>query len=725
MLIGCTEYTHLTKRYQLSGPANDVRLTAELLNERFGFSDEQIVSLTHENSPELQPTRENIVREFDNLVAGVRDGEIVFILLAGHGCREPDDESDDPADVEEDGWDEVFLPQDITTWHTKAPVVKGIADDQFRTWLDAIRKKGAFVLFMADTCHSGTMDRGPADDAGLVRYRIVEPSVISSPQLLERAIVREHPPDTAPAGDDEPAADDFLGIVDSGGATSGGLVALYAVPANSAEAEQPPPDGSADQSYGRLSYAVNQILRRVVRPITYRELAQRLHWWYEQWQWYPVGSIHGADLDREVLGRGVWQDRSAVIMTRNADNSLTLNVGSLRGVTKNSIFAVYPPIGESQDEQLAGYVKVVETTPVAAEVEPCEYNGRHVAPADQFPRRARCELAYAAFDLKLAVGVAPFDPNRRDEAALAQIRSAVEHIAQQNGALVRLAGTDENAEVYVLADNDGVYLRRPHDITRRITERGPEIVSQTDETPSRLFGPIKREAEWQNRLNTSLSTMGRAINLRKLVSDDKESLAGDPFDPKVELDLVVKKWNTQSRSFETEFNRSTLTLTDRDKIRVEVSNVGSVPVDVTVLYVESAYRIISYFPTLPDAMSGHLNNRLEPDGRPKIVQFTINDRTVGKEDVVVIGVAADPSLPPQNFAFLEQEGLEEARAADVQTRGAGNSAFKSPLGELVCSAIYGEGTRGGAEPIEISDYAIRRISWLVRKRDAAATRDGQ
>jgi hypothetical protein len=723
LLVGCTAYPNLAAKYQLKGPTNDVVMTTALLKERFGFLDDQIVTLTHESADGMRPTRANIVREFDALVGRVGDGDTVYILLAGHGGREPDDESDDPEDVEEDGYDEVFHPEDITTWHTKGPAVKGIADDQIRIWLDALRNKGAFVFLMADTCHSGSMDRGPADDAGLVRHRSLEPEVTTSPQEIERIEQKLRARSRSDKGEQ---VEDDLSASDEGGPARGGLVALYAVPANATEAEHPPPDGSTDKDYGRLSYAVNQILRRAVRPITYRELAQQLRWWYEQWQWYPVGYIHhGADLDREVLGREVWQDRSSVIMSREPDDSLSLNVGSLHGITVNSVFAVYPPADETQGDDLIGYVEVADTTPVSATVEPCEYQGHKELPAETFPKKSRCELAYAAVDLKLAVDVAPFDPAERDRAALTEIRTVIDGLSQQKGALVELVKDGEQPDVYALAGDGGVFLRRPHDLTRRVSARGSEVVPSTGATAPPLFGPFPREAAWQDRLGRSLSTMARAINLRKLVTASEERRAGEPFAPKVELDIVVKKWNPQSQLFETVYNPSTLELFDRDKVSVEVSNVGNVPVDVTILYVESAYRIISYLPTLVDAVSGLYNNRLEPDGKPKKAQFTINDSTVGLEDVIVIGVVGDPTMPPQNFAFLQQEGLEQARAAEARTRGSGSSAFQSPLGQLVSTAMYGEGTRGGNTQSEMSNYAVRRISWLVKKGKPAEAAAGQ
>ena len=80
-----------------------------------------------------------------------------MIFLSGHGSQQPDQ----PPLDEDDGLDETFLPADIGDWDgTKMTVANAIIDDELRTWLDAICRKGARVWLIADTCCSGTLIRG-------------------------------------------------------------------------------------------------------------------------------------------------------------------------------------------------------------------------------------------------------------------------------------------------------------------------------------------------------------------------------------------------------------------------------------------------------------------------------------------------------------------------------------------------------------------------------------
>jgi len=68
LLIGASAYPLLRDDAQLLGPGNDVALTASLLKERFGYTNDDVATLVFANEPAKQPTYENIVREFASLI---------------------------------------------------------------------------------------------------------------------------------------------------------------------------------------------------------------------------------------------------------------------------------------------------------------------------------------------------------------------------------------------------------------------------------------------------------------------------------------------------------------------------------------------------------------------------------------------------------------------------------------------------------------------------------
>ncbi len=87
----------------------------------------------------MRPVRANIVREFENLIKKADSGDQVLIYLAGHGSRQPDDDPDNPEDIELDGMDELFLPADVSPAEKGSIQIRNaITDDELRDWLRKI-----------------------------------------------------------------------------------------------------------------------------------------------------------------------------------------------------------------------------------------------------------------------------------------------------------------------------------------------------------------------------------------------------------------------------------------------------------------------------------------------------------------------------------------------------------------------------------------------------------
>jgi hypothetical protein len=109
-------------------------------------------------------------------------------------------------------------------------------------------------------------------------------------------------------------------------------------------------------------------------------------------------------------------------------------------------------------------------------------------------------------------------------------------------------------------------------------------------------------------------------------------------------------------------------------------------------------------------LRGKNNNRIEPGGDPAVVDFRINDVTVGWEDVLVLATPSVEGAPPLDFTFLERANLNEARAA---TKSGRPSGIDSPLGQLLMHGVYGDDAREGYSSDEAAGFAIHRVSWLV------------
>ena len=183
LLVGAARYPNLDKRMWLDGPENDAALLATFLRYApFNVPESDITVLAGwPDDAAKRPTKANIARAFQRLAQSAKPGDLVFIAMAGHGSQQPSSKS---LAEEPDGLDELFLPADVGKWDGKAGAVKNaIADSEIHAWLDAIRKTGAFVWIMFDSCHSGTMTRGGSFE----RARELRPEDLGIPDEAIRA----------------------------------------------------------------------------------------------------------------------------------------------------------------------------------------------------------------------------------------------------------------------------------------------------------------------------------------------------------------------------------------------------------------------------------------------------------------------------------------------------------------------------------------------------------
>ena len=151
LCIGINNYpgTHM----DLSGCVNDANDWAAALSER-GYSVSKLL--------DTQATKAAMVAAMNGLLASAAAGDDVVISFSGHGTYQPDSDGD-----EIDGLDEALCPHDIQTGGG------ALTDDEIRV-IFANRKTGVKLLFISDSCHSGTVNRAapsePEADAPRPRF---------------------------------------------------------------------------------------------------------------------------------------------------------------------------------------------------------------------------------------------------------------------------------------------------------------------------------------------------------------------------------------------------------------------------------------------------------------------------------------------------------------------------------------------------------------------------
>jgi hypothetical protein len=127
----------------------DLDRVHEMLN-LMGFEDRQIHTLQDEAA-----TSTNVIAEFNGwLKQGVQPNDRVVFYFSGHGSNIPDLRGD-----QDEGVSQVLVTHDVKRIHDKggASLAGVLPDYRIAELLAAIPSKN--VLFMVDSCHSGTVTR--------------------------------------------------------------------------------------------------------------------------------------------------------------------------------------------------------------------------------------------------------------------------------------------------------------------------------------------------------------------------------------------------------------------------------------------------------------------------------------------------------------------------------------------------------------------------------------
>ena len=121
----------------LDGCVNDANDWQEELEKR-GFQTEKLL--------DSQATKEAIISHIEELVAKTRRDDIAVITYSGHGTWIVDEDGD-----EIDGRDEALCPYDVA----KGNIV--VDDELYEIFIR--RNWGARIIFISDSCHSGSVNR--------------------------------------------------------------------------------------------------------------------------------------------------------------------------------------------------------------------------------------------------------------------------------------------------------------------------------------------------------------------------------------------------------------------------------------------------------------------------------------------------------------------------------------------------------------------------------------
>ena len=188
LMVGVGAYQNPDAWSPLDGPPKDVARLKKTLQDRFGTPEERLTVL-----PEESATRDNIQAALQKLVDDAQPGETVIFYYAGHGFatenrQPPAGAVYEKYDPEDDGLDECLVPDFAE---------KVVRDDFFEAVLEKAVKKvrpggdgPGSVIFMFDSCHSGTISRsakalGKVERTNLKYRSAPKPPKQNNPAILE------------------------------------------------------------------------------------------------------------------------------------------------------------------------------------------------------------------------------------------------------------------------------------------------------------------------------------------------------------------------------------------------------------------------------------------------------------------------------------------------------------------------------------------------------------
>ncbi|HKQ50381.1 MAG TPA: caspase family protein [Phycisphaerae bacterium] len=178
LCIGINDYPGIQN--DLSGCVNDVQDWTKVLESR-GFTVRQLL--------DRSATKSAMVAEIERLIGDGNPGDSLVFQYSGHGSWVPEQDGDEP-----DGRDEVLCPSDVGQNSV-------LTDDELYD-LFATRKAGVNLVFLSDSCHSGSVSRAPRmvlrGDEKPTKSRFLDPRKFLPPKEAEKAMLISHGRVTSP-----------------------------------------------------------------------------------------------------------------------------------------------------------------------------------------------------------------------------------------------------------------------------------------------------------------------------------------------------------------------------------------------------------------------------------------------------------------------------------------------------------------------------------------------
>jgi hypothetical protein len=324
----------------LEGCANDVDLMRAVLVGKFGFDPEDVLVLKNDEA-----THQGILDGIRSHLGQSKTGDIALIHYSGHGSQMKDVDGD-----EVDGMDETIVPHD-----SRQGGIFDISDDQINDLMSELSEKTENLVFILDSCHSGSAARA-ADALGTgstARYVAPDP---------------RDPPPPAPGAEARglEGVDDFR-------LPSANYVLISGCRANELSNET----RFNDVRQGALTFFLARALRAAGDRATYRDVMEQARADVNARFSKQHPQIEGTGIDTAVFGIERILPRPYVLVhpvgsAACVDASACVEAGEVYGLEVGTELDAYPPGTKAFDGSVSpsGRVRVTGVGPFrsAAEV---------------------------------------------------------------------------------------------------------------------------------------------------------------------------------------------------------------------------------------------------------------------------------------------------------------------------------------------------------------------
>lgn len=147
----------------LRGCVNDAKNWRSMLTTKYGVAEENAMLLTDQEA-----TRDGIINAIKSFQTKAQSGDVFIFTYSGHGTLFPDaysEEKDEDGSLEMPGYypldkyDSAICPVDLRGTSSGKPWNNLILDDELYSLFSEFTAKKAMVVFISDSCHSGSLAR--------------------------------------------------------------------------------------------------------------------------------------------------------------------------------------------------------------------------------------------------------------------------------------------------------------------------------------------------------------------------------------------------------------------------------------------------------------------------------------------------------------------------------------------------------------------------------------